>query len=98
MQKTKSAVVNKTGKAEVNITDNQSWNRCHEAASDHDFTFRSATEPTKKKHNGKMRFDRALYMSTYLLQPKQGASAVRMHWSTQLSYALNRGLDSAGKW
>ena len=44
-------VVNKTGKVEVHITDNQSWNSCHEMASDHEFTFGSAAEPTKKKHN-----------------------------------------------
>ena len=50
-QKAKSVVVNKTGKVEVYITDSQSWNGCHKVASDHEFTFGSAIEPTKKKHN-----------------------------------------------
>ena len=39
MQKTKSMVVNKTGKVEVQITDSQSWNSYREVASDHEFTF-----------------------------------------------------------
>ena len=51
LQKTKSVVVNKTGKVEVHITDNQSWNNCHKVASGREFTFSSAIEPTKKKHN-----------------------------------------------
>ena len=59
--------MNKTGKAKVHITDsdNQSMNSCHEVASDHKFTFGSAIEPTKKKHN-------ALWLCTihgHLLQP-----------------------------
>ena len=44
-------VVNKTGKVEVHITDNQSWNSCRKVASDHEFTFGLAEEPTKEKHN-----------------------------------------------
>ena len=48
LQKTQSMVVIKTGKFEVHITDNQSWNGCHKVASDHEFTFASAIEPTKK--------------------------------------------------
>ena len=51
MQKTKCVVVNKTGKVEVHITDNQSWNSCRKVASDHEFTFGSAIEPTEKKHD-----------------------------------------------
>ena len=53
MQKTKSmdVTVNKTGKVEVHITDNQSWNSCCKVASDHKFAFGSATEPTEKKRN-----------------------------------------------
>ena len=51
LQKAKSMVVNKTGKVEVHITDNQSWNSWHKVASDHEFTFSPAIEPTKKKHD-----------------------------------------------
>ena len=51
MQKMKSAVVDKTGKVEVHITDSQSWNRCCKGPSDHEFTFGSAIEPTEKKHD-----------------------------------------------
>ena len=51
LQKRKSMVVNKTGKVEVHITDNQSWNSCRKVASDHEFTFGSAIEPTEKKHD-----------------------------------------------
>ena len=51
MQTTKSVVVNKTGKVEVHFTNNQSWNSCRKMASDHEFTFDLATQPTKKKHN-----------------------------------------------
>ena len=36
---------------EVHITDIQSWNSCRKVASDCEFTFDSAIEPTKKKHN-----------------------------------------------
>ena len=61
-KKTKSVVVNKTGRAEVHVTDNQSWNSCRKVASDQEFTFGSAIEPTEKKHK---RFDRALHMATY---------------------------------
>ena len=50
LQKTKSVVVNKTGKVEVHISDNQSWNSCRKVASDHELTFGSAIEPAKKKH------------------------------------------------
>ena len=48
MQKTKSVGVNKTAKVEVHITDYQSWNSCRKVASDHEFTFGSAIESTKK--------------------------------------------------
>ena len=51
MQKTKSMVVNITGKVEVQFTDNESWNSCRKMAFDYEVTFDSATEPTKKKHN-----------------------------------------------
>ena len=51
MLETKSMVANKTGKVEVHVTDSQSWNSCRKVASDHEFTFDSAIEPTKKKHN-----------------------------------------------
>ena len=51
MQKTKSVVVNKAGKVEVHMTDNQSWNSCRKVASDHEFTFRSGIEPEKKQQN-----------------------------------------------
>ena len=50
LKKTKSVAVNKTGKVEVHITDNQSWNSCHKVASHHEFTSRSAKEPTKRNH------------------------------------------------
>ena len=33
----------------------------------------------------------------HLLQPKHGASAVQMRWSTLLSFALNRGVNFVGK-
>ena len=46
-------VVNKTGKVEGHITDNQSWNSCRKVASDHEFIFGSAKEPTKKKRKKK---------------------------------------------
>ena len=49
MQKTKSVVVNKAGKVEVHMSDNQSWNSCHKVASDHELTFGSAIEPKKDK-------------------------------------------------
>ena len=51
MQKTKFMAVKKIGKVEVHITDNQSWNSCRKVASNHEFTFGSAKEPTKKKHD-----------------------------------------------
>ena len=51
MRKTESVVVNKTGKVEVHITENQSWNSRGKEVSDHEFTFGSATGPTKKRHN-----------------------------------------------
>ena len=51
MQKIKSVAVNRTGKVEVHITDNQSWNSCGRVASDHVFTFGSAIEPTRKKQD-----------------------------------------------
>ena len=53
MQKTKSVdvTVNKTGKVEVQITDNQSWNSCCKVASENEYAFDSAIEPTEKKHN-----------------------------------------------
>ena len=66
LHKTKSMVVKKTGKAEVHIIDNQSWNSCRKVASDHEFTFSSASKPTEKNHN-------ALWSCTihgHLLQPK----------------------------
>ena len=66
LQKTKSVVVNRTGKVEVHITDNQSWNSCHKVASDNEFTFSSAVVPTKK--NSIMHHDCALYMDTYFSQ------------------------------
>ena len=44
-------VVNKRGKDEVHITDNQSLNSCHKVASDREFTFGLAKGPTKKKLN-----------------------------------------------
>ena len=50
MQKTKSMTVNKTGKVEVHIMDNQSGNSRCKVASDHEFIFGSAVEPAKKKH------------------------------------------------
>ena len=65
MQKTKSMVLNETGKAVVHVTDNQSWNSCGKVASDHEFTFGSAREPTKKKFK---HIDHALYMATYFSQ------------------------------
>ena len=74
MRKTTSVVVKETGKVEleVHITDNQSWNSCRKVASDHEFTFGSAKEPTKKKERKKrrsiMHFDRALYMATCFSQ------------------------------
>ena len=49
LQKRKSMVVNKTGKVEVHITDNQSWNSCRKVASDHEFTFGSASVAYKEK-------------------------------------------------
>ena len=93
MQKTKSVGVNKTWQVEIHITDNQSWNSCHKLSPDHGFTFGSAIEPTKKKHN-------ALWPWTahgHLLQPKHGASAVRRHWSTRPSFVLTWGLNFVGK-
>ena len=51
LQKTKPMVVNKTRKVEIHVADNQPRNSCMKAASDHEFTFGSAIEPTKKKHN-----------------------------------------------
>ena len=51
VQKTKSVVVNKTAKVKVYFTDYQSWNSCRRVTSDHEFTFGSATEPTKQNHN-----------------------------------------------
>ena len=51
MQETKSIVMNKTGKVEVHFIDNQSLNSRRKVASDHEFTFSSAREPTKKKHH-----------------------------------------------
>ena len=51
MQKTKPVILNTIGKVKVDIIDDQSWNSCHKVASDHEFTFRSAIEPTKKKDN-----------------------------------------------
>ena len=51
LQKTKSMVVNITGKVEVHFTDNDSWNSCRKVAFDQEVTFGSAIEPTKKKHN-----------------------------------------------
>ena len=87
LQKRKSMVVNKTGKVEVHITDNQSWNSCRKVASDHEFTFGSAIEPTEKKHD-------ALWPCTlhgHLLQPKQGASC------QHVCFALNWGLNFVGK-
>ena len=53
MQKTKSVVVNKTGKGEVQVTNNRSWNSCRKVASDHELTFDSAIEPTKSKQQTK---------------------------------------------
>ena len=80
LQKTKSVVVNKTGKVKGHITYKQSWTSCRKMASDHEFTFASAIERTKKMHS-------AFWPCTihgHLLQPKHGASAVQMHWSTCL--------------
>ena len=51
LQKTKSVDVNKTGKVEIHITENQSWNSCYKVASNHKLTLGSAIEPTKKRHN-----------------------------------------------
>ena len=51
MQKTKSVVVNRTGKVEVDIIDSQSWNSCREVASDLELTVGSAREPTKTRHD-----------------------------------------------
>ena len=61
-------------------------------ASDHEFTFGSAIEFTDKAQC-------ALTMQCTgdLLQPKHGASAVQMHWSTRLSFVLNQGLNFVGK-
>ena len=64
--KKKFVVVNKTGKVEVRIADNQSWNSCHKVVSDHELTSGSGIEPTKKKST--MLFDHALYMATYFSQ------------------------------
>ena len=93
LQKTKPMVVNKTRKVEIHVADNQPRNSCMKAASDHGFTFGSAIEPTKKKHN-------ALWPCTvhgHLLQPQHGASAVWIHWPTRLSFVLNQGLNFVGK-
>ena len=80
LQETKSVIVNKTGKVEVHITDNQSWNSCHRVASEQESTFGSAIELTKKKHNALWLFMK----HGHLLQPKHCASAVWMHWSSRL--------------
>ena len=61
----------------TSLTVSQSWDSCPKKASDHEFTFRSTIEQTKKKHN-------ALWPCTihgHLLWPKHGAFAVRMHCS-----------------
>ena len=42
LQRTKSMVMNKTGKVEVHVIDNQSWNSCDTLVSDHEVTFSSA--------------------------------------------------------
>ena len=63
MQKTKSVVVNKTGKVEVHTTDNQSWNSCRKVVADREFTFGSAIEPTTRKARW-IRFEGALHMAT----------------------------------
>ena len=75
VQKTKSLVVNKTGKVEVHITDNQSWNSCPTVASDHELTFGSAIQPTKKKHNALL----TVYYTWPLTSAKHGASGICMH-------------------
>ena len=65
-------VVNKTGKFEVYITDNQYWNSCHKVASSHEFTFGLVTQCTKEKQI-------ALWLCAVhgdLLQPKHGASKI----------------------
>ena len=59
----------------IYIIDHQSWNSSCKVASDQEFTFSSAIEPTKEKHN-------ALWPSQ-----KHGASVVPIHWSTHLSCA-----------
>ena len=53
LKKTKSVVVNKTGKVEIHITDGQSCNSWLKVASDHEFTFSSAIEPTITKKKNK---------------------------------------------
>ena len=91
LKKTKSVAVNKTGKVEVHITDNQSWSSCHKVASHHEFTSRSAKEPTKKKSL----YALILYY-TWPLQPKLGAPAVWTHRSMHLSSVMNWGLNFVG--
>ena len=57
LQKTKSVFVDKTGKVEVHITDNQSWNSCRKVVADREFTFGSAIDLQGKNA---MYFDCAL--------------------------------------
>ena len=83
----------KPEKLEVHITDNQSRSSCHRVASDHEFTFSLSRELTKKKHN-------VLWLCAihgHLLQPKHGASTVRMHLSTRVCFPLTWGLNLVGK-
>ena len=48
VQKTKSVLANKTGKAEAHVADSQSWNSCHRVVSDYKFAFSSAKKKKKK--------------------------------------------------
>ena len=82
--------MDKTGKVEVHITDNQSWNSCRKVVADREFTFGTAIDLQRKSA---MHSDCAL-IHGHLLQPKHGVSAVWMLWSTCLSFALNRVLGN----
>ena len=46
-EENKICFCDKTAKLEVQITDNQLWNSCCRAVSDHESSFGSAIKPTK---------------------------------------------------
>ena len=66
MHEIKSVVENKTGGAEVRMTDSQSWNSCRKVASDREFTFGSAIKAYKEK--SRMHFVRVPYKATSFSQ------------------------------